>query len=103
MYGILNYLISNIKLQKNQSIRSNFTLTSPWYGKTRVTSLRVAIYELRVASLKAQVQSLKARVKIQKCEFKSSRVTSSNPRVQESLNQWKLKQTAFKFILEIKK
>ena len=30
------------------------------------------------------------------------RVTSSSPRVRVSLNQWKLKQTAFYFLLEIK-
>ena len=42
-----------------------------WYGKTRVTS-----YELRVESLKVELK------------FKSA---SSNPRVEESFNQWKLK------------
>ena len=47
---------------------------------------RVASYELGVERLKAQVDSLKVRVQIQELGVQMHRVTSSNPRVQESLN-----------------
>ena len=66
-------------------------------------------HELQVTTYELRVESLIARVKIQSTSS-NPQVTSSNPwgtssylRVQESLNQGKLEQTAFKFILEIKK
>ena len=52
---------------------------------------RVASSNLRVMSLNPCVTS------------STSRIMSSNPWVRESLHQWKLKQTASKFLLEIKK
>ena len=56
------------------------------YDTLRLNLRDMVKHELRVESLKEQVESLKARVEIQKCEFKSNlRVTSLNPRVQESL------------------
>ena len=65
-----------------------------WYGKTRVTSMS---YESWVTSYELRVKSLKTRVEIQMCKFKSTSyefkltTMSSNPRVQESFNQWKRK------------
>ena len=54
-------------------------------------------YESRGMSYELGVKSLKPRVEIQTCKFKSTSyefkltVVSSNPRVQESFNQWKHK------------
>ena len=53
---------------------------------------RVKSSVLRVASLNPRIKSLNPRV-----TSSDPRVASLNPWVQESFNQWKLKQTAIKF------
>ena len=65
---------------------------------------QVTSSDLWVTSSNQRVKSSKPRAKSSNLRVTSSNpcVTCSNSRFKGSLNQWKLKKTAFRFLLEIK-